>query len=218
MKAWPENYECEGQTDIFDFIKEPEPEILLAPGEHVWKVVRGDILEYEVEDWTYTCGKEKENRGYGLIYIDPEKPDSDVRTYSRAWNTTIGNTVFKSIDEAKKKAAENMKIYEHILASDMHPKKIVAYEIIANGHRNVEWYAELDNDLIYFNYGCMYCHIGTKKEIKEFDKKISSYKELTQYRSMRELKDFEPRFENMYKCKDHENWLYAGARYGYMEI
>lgn len=213
MKAWPDNYECTGQTSIFDFIKDLESEIKLHPGEHVWKVLKGDIFEYEVEDWTYTCGDG--DRVYGLIYIDPEDPNSEFHTYSRAWNSALGESIFKSIEDAKKKAAENLNKYEHILAADINPKRVVAYEIIANGYTSKAWYAELDDNLFYFNYGSMYYHIGPEEEIKEFNRKISSYKELTKYRSTRELKDFKPKFENMYKC-NHDKWLYAGARYGYI--
>jgi hypothetical protein len=210
MKTWPEDYECTGQTSIFDFIQDnSEPEILLHPGEHVWKVILGDIFEYEVEDWTYRCGEG--NRGYGLIYIDPEDPNSEFHTYSRAWNDTIGVNIFRTLEEAHIQAAKNLSTYEHILSDELKPVKVVAYEITYNGLTSVDWYADLGNGLVYFHYGSLYDHIGKDKEIKSFERSLYK-REVGRLEKPVEIKDYKPNFKNMYKC-NHGDWIYTGARF-----
>jgi len=211
-----DNYSCNGQMDIFDFIKKDEPEIILQPGEHIYKVLKGDIIEYEVEDWTYTCGED--DRGYGLIYIDLEDPDSDFHTYSRVWNSSFegeGQYFFRDKKAAEHKVRENLKNIEHILAKDMKPVKVVAWELMSNGHKHVEWYAVLDNGLIYFDYGSIYKHIGTEKEIKKFMKVIADNKNRAKHSEF-ELFDYKPQFKNMFKCNDHD-WVYAESRFGEWE-
>ncbi len=211
MKAWPTNYECEGQMTIADYLS-GEPEILLKAGEHVWKVVLGDIFEYEVEDWTYLCGKG--DRGYGLI--DIESSTKDFHTYSRAWNSSLGASDFKCREDAERLAAQNLKKCEHILAKNMNAERIVAYQVEYRGHDHVDWYAELGNGLIYYQYGSMYDHIGTEKEIENFERKLYENRGNISWNEPVRLEDYQPNFKNMYKCKK-ENWLYAGAKYfGYM--
>lgn len=213
MKAWPDNYECTGQTSIFDFIQDnSEPEILLHPGEHVWKVILGDIFEYEVEDWTYLCGKN--DRGYGLI--DLENSTKQFHTYSRAWNSTIGSTVFKNVKDAKHKAEENLSVYEHILVKDMNIKDIVAYEVTTLTRTHTYWYGKLKNGIFYFHYGSTYDHIGNEKEIHEFERSLFSGKRYDNYKEPVKLHSYEPSLKNMYKCNNHDKWLYAEAKYGYV--
>lgn len=209
MKAWPDNYECTGQTSIFDFIQDnSEPEILLHPGEHVWKVILGDIFEYEVEDWTYLCGEN--DRGYGLI--DLENSTENLHTYSRAWNSSIDVDTFRTIEEAHIQAAKNLKVYTHILSSDMKPKKVVAYKTEYRGFENVNWYADLGDGLIYFKYGSLYDHIGLKDEIEQFEKKLYENKGNISWYEPVKLEDYNPDFKNMYRC-NNKDWIYAGARF-----
>lgn len=208
MKAYPDDYTCDGQTSIFDFLENPEPPVLLKPGQRVYKVIKGDIQEYEVEDWTYTCGES--DRGYGLIFIDPDHPDRNFHTYGRAWNSTLNIRIFQTLEEAEKKAAENLKHYDHILAADMKPKRVVAYKITRNSLTSVDFYAELDDYLIYFKYASTYDHIGTAKEIQEFERHLE--KGIATNYQREELTDYTPKFKNMYRC-DHDRWLYASAGY-----
>lgn len=190
------------QMSIFDFRAEEDiPPILLKPGDHVWKVVIGDIFEYEVEDWTYLCGEN--DRGYGLI--DLECSTKDFHTYSRAWNSIIGVTIFKTFEEAFLKAKKNMEEVEHILAENMKPKKVVAFTSPRWRTEATDWYAELGDGLFYYHYGSMYDHIGSEKELRKFKKEFCE-------REGVEVKDYHPTFKNMYKVKNQE-WLYAGAKY-----
>lgn len=195
-----DNYSCQGQMSIFDFMERDEPAILLKPGEHVWEVLVGDAFEYEVEDWTYLCGEK--DRGYGLI--DLESSNGNFHTYSRAWNSTIGVTIFKTFEEAMVEAKKNLEKVEHILAEDMNPKKVVAFTSNRWRTEYVEWYAELGDGLFYYHYGSMYDHIGSEKEIRKFKEKLCECEGV-------EVKDYHPTFKNMYKVDDKE-WLYAGAK------
>lgn len=196
-----DNYSCNGQMSIFDFMERDEPAILLKPGEHVWEVLVGDTFEYEVEDWTYLCGEK--DRGYGLI--DLESSNGDFHTYSRAWNSTIGVTIFKTFEEAMVEAKKNLEKVEHILAEDMVPKKVIAFTSNRWRTEYVEWYAELGDGLFYYRYGSMYDHIGSEKEIRKFKEKLCECEGV-------EVKDYHPTFKNMYKVDD-KGWLYAGAKF-----
>lgn len=77
--------QCEGQISLMDLITSTAtkdvPLILLAEGQTVYKVVRGDIETHIVTGKTWTCGGD--NRGYDL--------DGDV-----TWNSQIGKIIFTS--------------------------------------------------------------------------------------------------------------------------
>jgi len=204
--------ETVGQISIFDFIKPSEPDIILHPGEHVYKVIKGDIIEYEVEDWTYTCGEH--DRGYGLVYIDPENPNSEFHTYSRAWNSSFegeNQYIFRDRKEAEQKAKENLKRYEHILAEDIKPNKVVAYEFTYYGGKRIYFYAELSDGSVYRDSDGCFAHIGkAETEIATFNRGMKAKEEQL---GITRLIDYKPKFKNMYECEDR-NWKYAESGYG----
>jgi len=55
-----DNYTCVGQLSLFDYFKSEEEEILLYDllpvGTKVWRVVKADILEYEIIDECWQIG------------------------------------------------------------------------------------------------------------------------------------------------------------------
>ena len=65
--------QCDGQISLMDMMNfftqpdEKEPSVLLSEGQHVYKVIRGDVEEHIVTGETWTCGEN--NRGYRLKRI-----------------------------------------------------------------------------------------------------------------------------------------------------
>ena len=210
-----DNYSCQGQMNIFDFMERDEPPILLEPGEHVFEVVKGTIYEYEVEDWTYTCGEDDQDRGYGLIVIDPDKPDSNFHTYSRVWNSSLeckNPSFFRSKDEAMRKAADNLKQIKYILAGDIKPNKTVAYEFDYYGRKQIYFYAELPDGSVYRDSDGCVAHIGkAKTEIETFNRGMKAKEEQL---GITRLTDYKPKFKDMYEA-NYCDWEYAEASFHY---
>lgn len=194
-----------GQMNLFDVFREKPKEapILLNPGQVVYIVVRGDIERYKVSDRTWDLSGE--NRGYDLFDINSNSHGGTT------WNFNINRDTFYNKSDAELKATEYLLNNECILAKDMIVKELVAYKHTYLNNEVYEWYTILDNDMIYFHYGCMYDHIGSKDEIKEFEKKvISKSTSIIVY-------DFIPKFKNMYKCTN-STWNYASAHYQFLHI
>ena len=210
-----DNYSCQGQMNIFDFIEKNEPPILLEPGEHIFEVVKGTIYEYEVEDWTYTCGEDDQDRGYGLIVIDPDKPNSDFHTYSRVWNSSLeckDPSFFRNKDEAMQKAADSLKQIKYILAGDIKPNKVVAYEFNYYGRKQIYFYAELPDGSVYRDSDGCVAHIGKAEvEIETFNRGMKAKEEQI---GITRLADYKPKFKDMCECK-YKHWLYAEPSFHY---
>lgn len=195
--------QCEGQMSLMDLLAlvatDNEPPRLLAAGQSVYKVVRGDIEECIVGERTWACGEG--NRGYDL--------DKGM-----AWNTQINEVVFIERESAERMAAQYLLEHEHILGKDIRAARVVAYRYMHFDREVINFYAVLENGDVYFRYGSMYQHIGKIDEIEEFEKNRSEHIKSTGYE---ELNDFQPEYKNMYKCKS-DTWLYAEARYEYFSV
>lgn len=195
-------------TDLFNFmspqVKKEEPPILLHEGQKVYKVVRGDVEEHIVTGKkSWVCGEN--NRGYWLKKISG--------CWDVTWNSSIGVNVFTDLQEANAKALEYIAENDCILSGEIKAKEVVAYKYVYDGREIRRFYAVLDDGSVYYDYGSMYAHIGTEKEIKEFEiEKVDNRKRHSDYE---EITDYKPVFANMYKCK-YGTWKYAEARYQYI--
>lgn len=193
-----------GQMSLLDFYKEETKEapVLLKPGQIIYMVVRGDIEAYKVDNRTWNLAGT--NRGYDLNSVDGSRKNV-------TWNRAINKNVFLNYTDAETISEEYIKNNECILAEEMYIKELVAFKHSFNEREIPEWYAVLDNDMIYFHYGCKYDHIGPSSEIKEFESGIKEH-------ASHPIFDFEPHFHNMYKCDISSKWLYASAHYQYLYI
>lgn len=193
-------------TDLLDFmspqIKKTEAPIMLLEDQKVYKVIRGDVEEHIVTGETWTCGEN--NRGYRLKRISG--------CWDVVWNTSIGVSVFTDLSEANKKAEQYISQNECIRAEDIKSKDVVAYRYVYNGMEKTNFYAVLNDGMIYYHYGSMYEHIGTMKEIKDFEKDMY---EMQKHDGFGQIRDYHPAFANMYKCNGGQ-WKYAAARYQYI--
>lgn len=193
-------------ADLFELMspqkKTDEPPTLLFEGQKVYKVIRGDVEEHIVTGETWECGEK--NRGYRLKRVSG--------CWDVIWNTSIGLSVFTDLDEARKKAEQYFTENECIRAEDIKAKDVVAYRYVYNGMEITNFYAVLDNGMIYYNYGSMYEHIGDRKEIAKFEEEMRENQNCEGYQK---IESYQPVFKNMYKCK-HDNWKYAEARFQYI--
>lgn len=200
--------QCEGQMSLADLIapgaNNDEPPILLSEGQAVYKVVRGDVETHIVTDETWTCGED--NRGYRLKRI--------AGCWDCTWNTQIGKVIFADLRTARRVAEQYLAENEHVLARDIQTTEVIAYRYIYDSYEIINFYSVLKNGDVYFRYGSMYDHIGKKAEIKVFEK---DRKKFIQYYGYAELKGYQPKYANMYKCSEHGAWLYATARYNFFE-
>lgn len=197
--------QCDGQINMFDFIKESrvanqEIPILLRDGQTIYKVVRGDVETQVVNGKSWICSEN--NRGYRL-----------KREYGWdcTWNSQFGKVVFDDLETARAVADKYLSQNEHILGKDIRAVKVTAYRYErSDGYEIINFYAELENGDVYFNYGCMYEHIGKASEIKDFEEERQTNIRFPGYE---ELEDYQPQYANMYKCHKRGSWLYAAARY-----
>lgn len=193
-------------TDYMNFLysqpKPKEPQILLYEGQKVYKVIRGDVDEHIVTGETWVCGEN--NRGYRLKRISG--------CWDVVWNTSIGVSVFTDKSDANKKAEQYFAENECIRTEDIKAKEVVAYRYVYNGTEITNFYAVLNDGMIYYHYGSIYEHIGTRKEIAEFEKNMH---ECMEQNICEEIADYRPVFHNMYKCNGG-SWKYAEARYQYI--
>lgn len=200
--------DIEGQislTDLFNFmspqVKKEEPPILLHEGQRVYKVVRGDVEEHIVTGESWICGENE--RGYRLKRV--------AGCWDATWNRSVGVYVFTDLHEANAKAEQYISENDCILADNIIAKEVVAYKYFYDGREIISFYAILEDDTIYFHYGCIYEHIGKKEEISKFENKRN---ENLKQEGYEEIQDYHAVFHNMYRCKDNE-WIYAAARYQY---
>nr|DAN90415.1 MAG TPA: hypothetical protein [Bacteriophage sp.] len=194
--------QCEGQISIMDLlapvIRTAEIPCLLHEGQTVYKVVRGDVETHTVQKRTWTCGGN--NRGYDL--------DGDV-----TWNSQIGKIIFTSREPAERVAQEYLAEYEHILAENIRATGVIAYRYEYRGREIVQSYSILEDGTFYFKYGSMYEHIGKEVEIKKFEEERQHCIERNDTYAV--LENYKPQYKNMYKC-GHSSWVYAEARYEYI--
>ena len=199
--------QCEGQMSLMDLLApavvNKEPPILLSEGQTVYKVVRGDVETHVVTGETWTCNES--NRGDRLKRMDG--------CWDCTWNTQINKVVFEDRGYAESVATRYLAENEHILAQNICATNVVAYQYEYNDRKITNFYSVLENGNVYYNYGSMYEHIGKYDEIKKFEedrmRHIDSY-------GYTELKEYHPKYANMYKCKKHGAWLYAKARYEFI--
>lgn len=194
-------------TDFIDFLspkqKPNEPPMLLCEGQKVYKVIRGDVEECIAtgETWAY-C---ENGRGYRLKRMDG--------LWDATWNSSIGLNVFTDMQKAIEEAEKYIKDNDCIRAKDINAKDVVAYRYLYNEREITQFYAVLDDGTVYYKYGGMYEHIGRKKEIVKFENERNSNRK--RHLGYEEIMDYHPAFVNMYKC-GNSNWLYATARYQYI--
>lgn len=199
--------QLKGQMSLFDIFKEENNEspVLLSPGQLVYLVIRGDVETYKVSEHSWDLWEGKD-RGYDLLGIDGN-------SHNTTWNRNINEDTFLSHYDAVAKASDYINSNDCILSDDMYIKKLVAYKHTYLEKEIVEWYAILDNDMVYFHYGCMYDHISSINEIAAFEKKVHE----NNY-NIEEIFDYKPKFKNMYRCCKDCKWMYASAHYQYMHI
>lgn len=201
-----------GQISLVDFMdflspqtKPNEPQILLYEGQKVYKVFRGDVGECIVTgEKSWICGEN--NRGYRLKRIDG--------CWDVTWNDSIGLNVFTDLHEAHEKAENYIRDNDCIRAKDINAKEVVAYRYLYDSREITQFYAVLDDGTVYYRYGGMYEHIGSKKEIAKFENERNENRK--RHLGYEEIKDYYPVFVNMYKCSNSD-WLYATARYQYID-
>ena len=157
--------------------------------------------EHIVTGETWTCGEN--DRGYRLKRLSG--------CWDVIWNSSIGLNAFTDLREANVKAQQYIEEHDCILAGDIYPQYVVAYRYLFNDREVINFYAIIDNDTVYFNYGSKYEHIGTMKEIELFEKDRNT--NLKRHDGYEEMPDYQPVFANMYKCNGHDTWMYASARY-----
>ncbi len=200
--------QCEGQLSLMDLLTpmpaaDYEPPHLLREGQTVYKVVRGDVETHIVTGETWICGEG--NRGYRLKRMGG--------CCDCTWNIQINQVVFTDRESAERVATRYLAENEHILASDIRATNVVAYQYEYNDRKITNFYSVLENGNVYYHYGSMYEHIGKENEIKKFEENrrghIGSY-------GYTELKEYHPKYANMYKCQKHGTWLYATARYEFI--
>lgn len=196
-----------------------EPPRLLKEGQIVYQILRCEIIPYKVSgnSWTYEHQTGRE-RGYDLLTLD-EHPSHSVCS-----NSNIGNTVYTTLEAAQNRQMKMIEKFGDDLlpVEKMNIEKVVAYsythkDFYSNGEDKLvtNFYAILDNGLIYLHTGSKYehCYQDIKKGIKEFEEDkanlIKFEKELT------EIEDYVPTLQNMYKS-GHDSWDYSEARYSYM--
>lgn len=194
-------------TDLMDFFasqsKPEEPQIMLHEGQKVYKVIRGDVEEHIVTGESWICGENE--RGYRLKRV--------AGCWDVTWNRSIGVNVFTDLQEANAKAHEYIAENDCLLSGDIKAKEVVAYKYVYDGREIIRFYAVLDDDSVYYDYGSMYDHIGTNEEIKKFKNEMNENRK--RQSGYKEISDYKPVFSNMYKCK-YGTWKYAEARYQYI--
>ncbi len=193
--------------------RKPHAPIIYHEGDIIYQVLRAEIIPYRVaaHTWEYDA-MNGVGRGYQLDTLD-EHP-----SHNTVWNHSTD--FFKTLEEAKKEA----ELMREIIGDDLLPKEhmniveVKAYtythsDFYKNGtdRQVINFYAVLDNGLIYVHSGSKYehCYKDIKKGVKEYEE---DKEKLLEYNSVTELSDYVPTLQNMYKC-GHDTWGYAEARY-----
>ena len=194
------------QISIFDLdcMKSPilDSPVLLQAGQTVYKVIKGDIEKYTVlpESWALENG----DRGYRLI--------EENGLYNCTWNHSIGVDVFAQYEPACSQAEAFLKTHDVIRTEDIKPVRTVAYSYIRDCDKRTmtAFYSELNNGMVYVKEFMTYHHIFEADKKKKAIKKFMEQKEF-EYHSPEQI-EYEPRFKNMYRCKNSD-WDYAEAGY-----
>ena len=189
-----------------------EPPILLEKGQKIYKVVRGEVEEFEVYDEkSWLCGEEKQERGYRL------KKDFG---YDCTWNKSIGIDVFIEKENAMLKAQEYISTHDVILSESITAIEAKTYSYIRNcdSREMKSFYAILKDGKAYIKNFMTYEHIidfgSVENARKELRKAFYKQQEF-EYYNLQEI-DYSPTFKNMYLCNkkaDFVKWNYAEARY-----
>jgi len=207
------NYECQEQMSIFDFINpKTEPPILLLKGQIAYKVVRGEVEEFEVYDEkSWLCGEENQERGYRL------KKDFG---YDCTWNGNIEVDVFTEKESAILKAQEYIKTHDVILSESIKAVEVKAYSYVrdCDNREMKSFYAIIPDGKAYIKQFMSYEHIidyGSVENARKELKKTFCKQQEFEYCNPQEI-DYTPTFKNMYLCNKKADWVkwnYAEARY-----
>lgn len=204
-----------GQIDLWSFFnaiskqEKNEPPVLLKKGDHIYKVVKGDMKEFIVEHHSFVCGENMSNRGYDL------KECNATNCHDTTWNNEIGKTVFSIHEEAKRKAEEYLKTHEVILATDMNILNMVAFSYMrtCDNREMVSFYCELDNGMLYMKEFMTYASLHLKEHKKKAIKKFMEQDEF-KYCNPRQIQ-YIPELKNMYRIKVKYDWDYSEASHSY---
>lgn len=202
--------------------KEIEPPILLHEGQMVYQILRCEIIPYKVgtSTWVYNTCNDGKKRNYDLLTLD-EHP-----THSICGNDSINNGTYLNLEDAKRWQAKMIEIFgdELLPAENMKIEKVVAYSYIhSDFYKNgtdkevINFYAILDNGMIYLHTGSKYehCYNNVEVGIEEFEKDKAEL--LKHHKDITDLSEYEPVLQNMYKS-GHDTWDWSEARYCYMGV
>lgn len=196
--------QIEGQMDLFQFLNPAkDPPVLLRAGQIIYEVKKGDIEKYTVTDepsWRLS----NTNRGYRLI--------KESGSYSCAFNETLNIVHFMDFDEAESKARDYF--VEHpdvIFRKDIYPKEVLAYTYVreVDSRKMLAFICDLGDKMYYVKEFMTYEHICCGK--KHFNKFMKQYE--MEEDTLTEIKNYQPKFKNMYKTRGETDWAYAEAGY-----
>lgn len=194
-----DDYMCDGQISLFDIPSPEEPQIL-AIGQDVYTVIRGDVREERV---TSTFPLERD-RGY----------HTDI---SIVWNSSLGVDVFLTRAEAGTVATKYLKKHDVILPKDIHPVEVKAWHYIrdVDGRDMVAFYAILDGGRTYIKEFMTYEHIIDFGSVEKARKTMSKNFCEDEFRFCypEPIEGFIPDFKKMYKCRQDVKWDWAEAAY-----
>lgn len=204
-----------GQIDLWSFFntiapqKNGEPPILLKEGNHIYKVVKGDVREFVVEHHSFICGDNKDNRGYFLTEIN------NVNCHDTVWNSDIEKTIFFNKEKAEKKAEEYLKSHDVVLVKDMNILDTVAFSYIraCDEREMIAFYCELDNGMLYMKEFMTYASLHLKEHKGRAIKKFMEQDEFKYY-NPRQIQ-YVPKLKNMYRIKTKYDWDYSEASHSY---
>lgn len=202
-----DNYSCDGQMNLMDFLQEEREEKLqneiIKNGEIVFRVLKGDVLSLQCES-SYSIGESEEETGYRMRNL--ENGGGDTVT-----SLQIGNTVFFSRENAQIEAEEFLDTHDVILAKDMEPAETFAWYYIRNvdGRKMTAFYTILSNGCLYVKGFMTYEHLffpeNATKALKKFIKENIKG-------DLNKIDGYNPQLKNMYRCKNSD-WDYGESRY-----
>jgi len=202
-----DNYTCVGQLSLFDYFKSEEEEILLYDllpvGTKVWRVVKADILEYEIIDECWQIG---DNVIYRL------QKDSGFWTLP---SDRIGTEFFLARSEAENIVSKYKGTY--IRAENIIPveQKCFAYIRPCDGRQMKSFYAILPDGKVYIKEFYTYEHMKDYGNIDKARKQMLKFVEKQrdfEYNNVEEIEQ-DVIFKNMYLCGENDTWDYAEACY-----
>lgn len=202
-----ENYSCDGQMNLMDFLQEEREEKLqneiIKNGEIVFRVLKGDVLSLQCES-SYSIGESEEETGYRMRNL--ENGGGDTVT-----SLQIGNTVFFSREKADLEAKKFLDTHDVILAKDMESVETFAWYYIRNvdGRKMTAFYTVLSNGCLYVKGFMTYEHLflpeNATKALKKFIKETING-------DLNKIDGYNPQLKNMYRCKNSD-WDYGESGY-----